>query len=87
MGAPAAPKSGWIGDSFGYGAVEFKRTDLTNDAAFDPQIPTDFKGHIFVISNTIVGYEWNSNGTNNDYQGNIQLFTQNILDHLYNLKN
>lgn len=76
-----------IGDAFGYGAVEFKRTDLTNNAAFDSQIPTDFKGHIFTISNTIVGYEWNSNGTTNDYQNNLKVFTKNILDHLYNLNN
>ncbi|MDI6051202.1 hypothetical protein QLS31_15345 [Flavobacterium sp. XS2P24] len=76
-----------IGDAFGYGAVEFKRTDLTNNAAFDSQIPTDYKGHIFTISNTIVGYEWNSNGTTNDYQNNIKVFTKNILDHLYNLNN
>ena len=76
-----------IGDAFGYGAVEFKRTDLTNDAAFDSQIPTDFKGHIFTISNTIVGYEWDSNGTTNAYQNNIEVFTKNILDYLYNLNN
>ncbi|TRX03295.1 hypothetical protein [Flavobacterium gawalongense] len=76
-----------IGDAFGYGAVEFKRTDLANNAAFDSQIPTDYKGHIFTISNTIVGYEWNSNGTTNDYQNNIKVFTKNILDHLYNLNN
>nr|WP_315203559.1 hypothetical protein [uncultured Flavobacterium sp.] len=76
-----------IGDAFGYGAVEFKRTDLTNDAAFDSQIPKDFKGHIFTISNTIVGYEWSSNGSTNDYQNNIEVFTKNILDYLYSLNN
>lgn len=76
-----------IGDAFGYGAVEFKRTDLTNDTSFDTQIPTDFKGHIFTISNTIVGYEWNSNGSTNDYQNNIKIFTKNIIDYLYSLNN
>jgi hypothetical protein len=76
-----------IGDAFGYGAVEFKRTDMTNDAAFESQIPTDFKGHVFVISNTIVGYEWNSNGSTNDYQSNVEVFTKNILDYLYSLNN
>jgi len=76
-----------IGDAFGYGAVEFKRTDLSNDAAFDSQIPTDFKGHVFLISNTIVGYEWNSNGSTNGYQNNIEVFTKNILDYLYSLDN
>jgi hypothetical protein len=77
----------WIGDSFGYGAVEFKRTDLTNDAAFDATIPTDFKGHIFAISNTVVGYEWDSNGSTNAYQNNIEVFTKNILDYLYGIDN
>ncbi|PJJ07842.1 uncharacterized protein DUF4960 [Flavobacterium sp. 1] len=76
-----------IGDAFGYGAVEFKRTDLTNDAVFDSQIPKDFKGHVFVISNTIVGYEWGSNGSTNTYQNNIEVFTKNILDYLYGLDN
>ncbi|MFV8325914.1 hypothetical protein [Flavobacterium sp. ZS1P14] len=76
-----------IGDAFGYGAVEFKRTDLTNNAAFDSQIPKDFKGHIFTISNTIVGYEWNSNGTANAYQNNIKVFTKNIIDYLYSINN
>ncbi|WP_310595469.1 hypothetical protein [Flavobacterium sp.] len=76
-----------IGDSFGYGAVEFNRTDLTNSSDIDANIPKDFKGHIFTIANTIVGYEWDSNGTTNDYQNNIKVFTRNILDHLYNLNN
>lgn len=76
-----------IGDAFGYGAVEFKRTDLTNDASFDSQITKDYKGHIFTISNTIVGYEWNSNGTANGYQNNIKGFTKNIIDYLYSINN
>jgi hypothetical protein len=76
-----------IGDSFGYGAVEFKRTDLTNSADIDSHIPTNFKGHVFTIANTIVGYEWDSNGTTNSYQNNIKVFTQNILDYLYGLNN
>lgn len=76
-----------IGDAFGYGAVEFKRTDLTNDASFDAQIPKDFKGHVFTISNTIVGYEWDSNGSANAYQNNIKTFTKNIIDYLYSIHN
>lgn len=76
-----------IGDAFGYGAVEFKRTDLTNDASFDAQIPKDFKGHVFTISNTIVGYEWDSNGSANGYQNNIKMFTKNIIDYLYSIQN
>ena len=77
----------FIGDAFGYGAVEWKRTDQGNDANFDTQIPTDFKGHVFSIENTIIGYEWDSNGTVNDYQGNIELFTKNIIEHLRGLNN
>jgi hypothetical protein len=76
-----------IGDAFGYGAVEFKRTDLTNDASFDSQIPKDYKGHIFTISNTIIGYEWNSNGTANAYQNNVKVFTKNIIDYLSSINN
>ena len=38
------------------------------------------------IENTIVGYEWDSNGTVNDFQSNIETFTGNILDYLYNLE-
>ncbi len=76
-----------IGDSFGYGAVEFKRTDLTNSGEFDTQIASDYRGHIFTIQNSIVGYEWDSNGTLNQYQNNIKLFTQNILNYLYQLNN
>lgn len=77
----------FIGDAFGYGAVEWKGTDGTNDANFDAQIGTDFKGHVFSIENTIIGYEWDSNGTVNDFQSNIETFTQNIIDYLYALDN
>ncbi|MGY5848098.1 DUF4960 domain-containing protein [Salegentibacter sp. HM20] len=77
---------GHIGDAFGYGAVLWNRTDGNNHSSFDEQIATDFKGSIFSVENTIVGYEWDSNGTTNDYQGNIETFTQNILDYLYELE-
>ncbi|WP_282017662.1 hypothetical protein [Salegentibacter mishustinae] len=75
-----------IGDTFGYGAVLWNRTDMNNHVMFDEQISTDFKGSIFSIQNTIIGYEWDSNGTVNDYQSNIQTFTGNILEYLYNLE-
>lgn len=68
-----------IGDSFGYGAVLFNPTNGVNDVNFDTQIPTDFAGRIMTIQNTIVGYEWNSNGTTNDFQSNIEKFTANII--------
>lgn len=85
----AATKFGtlsFIGDAFGYGAVLWNRTDMNTHDMFDNQISTDFKGSIFSIQNTIVGYEWDSNGTVNDYQSNIETFTGNILDYLYNLE-
>jgi hypothetical protein len=75
----------FIGDAFGYGAVLWNRTDQGNDANFDAQIPTDFQGSIMSIENTIVGYEWDSNGTVNDFQSNLETFTENILNYLYNL--
>lgn len=75
-----------IGDAFGYGAVLYNRTDMDNHESFDGQISEDYKGSIFSIENSIVGYEWDSNGTPNDYQSNIETFTKNILDYLYNLE-
>jgi hypothetical protein len=72
-------------DAFGYGAVMWNPTNGSNDANFDPQIPTDFQGTIFTLENTLIGYEWGSNGTTNDYQGNIETFTKNIVDYLYGL--
>ncbi|HEY9184555.1 MAG TPA: DUF4960 domain-containing protein [Salegentibacter sp.] len=77
---------GHIGDAFGYGAVLWNRTDQNTHESFDDQISNDFKGSIFSIENTIVGYEWDSNGTTNDFQSNIETFTKNILDYLYNLE-
>ena len=74
-----------IRDAFGYGAVMWNRTDGDNHTNFDPNIPTDYKGTIFSIENTIVGYEWDSNGTVNDFQSNIETLTGNILEYLYNL--
>ncbi|WP_037319094.1 DUF4960 domain-containing protein [Salegentibacter sp. Hel_I_6] len=75
-----------VGDAFGYGAILWNRTDQGNHVRFENQIATDFKGSIFSIENTIVGYEWDSNGTTNDYQSNIEDFTKNILAYLYNLE-
>jgi hypothetical protein len=77
----------FVGDAFGYGAIEWKRTDQANDANFDAQIGTDFKGHVFSIENTIIGYEWDSNGTVNDFQSNIETFTKNIIDYLFAIDN
>jgi hypothetical protein len=75
----------FVGDAFGYGAVLYNRTDQGNDANFDTQIGTDWQGSIFSIENTIIGYEWDSNGTVNEFQSNIEIFTGNILDYLYDL--
>ncbi|MBN2174134.1 MAG: DUF4960 domain-containing protein [Bacteroidales bacterium] len=72
-----------IGDAFGYGAVEFLPTTGSLDANFDMNIPTDFAGRIITLENTIIGYEFDSNeGRVNDYQGNIELLTSNIIDYL-----
>ncbi|WP_281225437.1 DUF5018 domain-containing protein [Flavobacterium aquiphilum] len=77
----------WIGDAFGYGAIEWKRTDLTNAVDFDTRISTNYKGHIFTMEDTITGYEWDSNGGTNDYQSNIKKLTTNIIDYLYSIQN
>lgn len=74
-----------IGDTFGYAAVLWKRTDMNTDSEMDKNISNDYKGTIFSIENTITGYEWDSNGTTNDYQNNIKVLTKNILDYLYQL--
>ncbi len=74
-----------IADSFGYGAVLWKRTDINTDSEIDSNITKDFKGTIFSMENTITGYEWDSNGTTNNYQNNIKVLTKNILDYLYQL--
>ena len=74
-----------IGDAFGYGAVEFLPTNGTVEANFDSNIGTNFAGQIISLENTIIGYEFNSNdGRPNDYQGNIELLTSNIIDYLNN---
>lgn len=76
----------WVGDAFGYGAIELKATNGTNHSNFDTNIPTDFAGHIISLENTIIGYEFDDNeGRDNDYQGNIELLTTNIIDYLKNL--
>lgn len=75
----------WIGDAFGYGAVEYLPTSGNVHANFDFNIPTNFKGHIISLENTIIGYEFDSNGTKNDYQGNIKRLTTNIVDYLKTL--
>lgn len=73
----------WIGDAFGYGAVEFLPTNGTLEANFDTKIPTNFAGRVITLENTIIGYEFDSNdGRPNDYQGNIELLTSNIIDYL-----
>ncbi|MBN2818624.1 MAG: DUF4960 domain-containing protein [Bacteroidales bacterium] len=75
----------WIGDGFGYGAVEFLPTNGFLDANFDTNIPTDFAGRVITLENTIIGYEFDSNdGRPNDYQSNIELLTSNIIDYLNN---
>lgn len=75
----------WIGDAFGYGAVEFLPTNGAVDANFDTNISNGFSGRIISLENTIIGYEFNSNdGRVNDYQGNIELLTSNIIDYLNN---
>lgn len=75
----------WIGDAFGYGAVEFLPTNGLVEANFDTNIPTDFAGRVITLENTIIGYEFDSNdGRPNDYQGNIEILTSNIIDYLNN---
>ncbi|WP_438972288.1 T9SS type A sorting domain-containing protein [Polaribacter sp.] len=70
-----------VGDSFGYGAVLYNPTDGTNNGNFDSNIPTTFKGSIFSIENTIIGYEWDANGGTNDFQANIEKLTANVIAH------
>ena len=73
----------WIGDAFGYGMVEFLPTNGSLDANFDTHIPSDFIGRVITLENTIIGYEFDSNeGRENDYQGNIEMLTSNIIDYL-----
>lgn len=75
----------WIADGFGYGAVEFLPTNGAVEANFDSNIGTSFAGRIISLENTIIGYEFDSNdGRVNDYQGNIELLTSNIIDYLNN---
>jgi hypothetical protein len=75
----------WIGDAFGYGAIEFLPTNAGVDGNFDSSIGTDFGGRIISLENTIIGYEFNSNdGRVNDFQSNIELLTSNIIDYLNN---
>lgn len=73
----------WIGDAFGYGAVEFLPTNGAVNPNFDTNISQDFAGRVISLENTIIGYEFNSNdGRVNDYQGNIEMLTSNIIDYL-----
>ena len=72
----------WIGDAFGVGAIEFLPTSGTLNANFDFNIPSDFQGRIISLENTLIGYEFDPNGTTNDYQGNIDKLTTNIIDYL-----
>jgi hypothetical protein len=74
-----------IADGFGYGAVEFLPTNGVVEANYDTNIATDFAGRIITLENSIIGYEFDSNeGRVNDYQGNIELLTSNIIDYLNN---
>lgn len=74
-----------IADGFGYGAVEFLPTNASVEANYDTNISTDFAGRIITLENSIIGYEFDSNeGRVNDYQGNIELLTSNIIDYLNN---
>ena len=74
-----------IADGFGYGAVEFLPTNGAVEANYDTNIATDFAGRIITLENSIIGYEFDSNeGRVNDYQGNIELLTSNIIDYLNN---
>ncbi|MEL7123876.1 MAG: DUF5018 domain-containing protein [Bacteroidota bacterium] len=75
----------WIGDAFGVGAIELLPTNGSVDNNFDFNIPTDFEGTVISIENTILGYEFDPNGTVNDYQGNIERLTTNIIDYLRTL--
>lgn len=77
----------WVGDAFGYGAVEFLGTNGVLDPGYDTNISTDFKGHVLTLENTIIGYEFGSNNTVNDYQSNIETLTTNIIDYLKSLNN
>jgi hypothetical protein len=73
----------WVGDGFGYGAVEFKPTNGTLNENFDSNISKNFKGTVITLENTIIGYEFKSNsGRANDYQNNIEKLTENIIDYL-----
>lgn len=72
-----------ISDAFGYGAVEFLPTNGAVEANFDTNIPTDFAGKVITLENTIIGYEFDANdGRVNEYQGNLELLTSNIIDYL-----
>ena len=75
----------WIGDGFGVGAIEFLPTNGNVAGNFDFNIPTDFQGHILSLENTIIGYEFDANGTTNDYHSNIEKLTANIIDYLRTL--
>jgi hypothetical protein len=75
----------WIGDGFGVGAIEYLPTNGSVNADFDFNIPTDFNGRIISLENTIIGYEFDSNGTVNQYQNNLETFTRNIIDYLRTL--
>lgn len=75
-----------IGDTFGFGAVEFLQTTSGNHPDLNSGITTDFNGEIILLSNTVIGYEWDSTNGNpasiNARQSNIEMFTANIINHL-----
>lgn len=75
-----------VTDYFGFAAVEFGRTDLDTHADFSADVPKDFRGNIIMLSNSIIGYEWETNdGSVNEYQDNIEQLTANAIEYLRGL--
>jgi hypothetical protein len=75
-----------VSDYFGFAAVEFGRTDIDTHANFSADVPKDFRGNILMLSNSIIGYEWNVNdGSVNEYHENIEQLTTNAIEYLRGL--
>jgi hypothetical protein len=71
-----------ITDYFGFAAIEFQQTATDTDASFSANVTKDFKGTVLMLSNTIIGYEWNPNNGTNTYQDNVERLTKNAIDYL-----